>query len=103
MLLFQDLQSHDLLTQSDPLMSQVGGAAIALQTSRRNATILHKKDPEENDAKPVPKSPVKLTSDLDLDVFNGGLECELDAIIRNELMDADCLDLSFDSRLAAVS
>ncbi|KAJ4921703.1 hypothetical protein JOQ06_002003 [Pogonophryne albipinna] len=98
-----DLQSHDLLTQSDPLMSQVGAAAIALQNSRRNATILHIKDPEENDAKPVPKPPVKLTSDLDLDVFNGGLECDLDAIIRNELMDADCLDLSFDSRLAAVS
>ncbi|KAI4789791.1 hypothetical protein KUCAC02_035029, partial [Chaenocephalus aceratus] len=88
----RDLQSHDLLTPSDPLMSQAGAAAIALQTSRRNATILHKKDPEETDADPVPKPPVKLTSDL-----------HLDAIIRNELMDADCLDLSFDSRLAAVS
>ncbi|KAK1894092.1 Forkhead box protein O3 [Dissostichus eleginoides] len=42
-----DLQSHDLLTQSDPLMSQVGAAAIALQNSRRNATILHKKDPRK--------------------------------------------------------
>ncbi|XP_028995195.1 forkhead box protein O3a [Betta splendens] len=39
--------------------------------------------------------------DLDLDVFNGSLECDMDSIIRNELMDADCLDLSFDSRLTA--
>ncbi|KAJ3612827.1 hypothetical protein NHX12_019085 [Muraenolepis orangiensis] len=39
-------------------------------------------------------------ADLDLDVFNGDLECDMDAIIRNELMDADCLDLSFESHLA---
>uniref|UniRef100_A0A1A8JW13 Forkhead box O3A n=2 Tax=Nothobranchius TaxID=28779 RepID=A0A1A8JW13_NOTKU len=62
---------------------------------------------------PLLKSPSKNTSmqlssglsvqdrfpaDLDLDVFNGSLECDMDSIIRNELMDADCLDLSFEAR-----
>lgn len=42
----------------------------------------------------------RFSADLDLDVFNSSLECDMDSIIRNELMDADCLDLSFDSRLA---
>ncbi|KAM9777905.1 forkhead box protein O3a [Neosynchiropus ocellatus] len=143
----QDLLSLDshspgnvLLTQSDPLMSQAS-TAIALQNSRRNASLLRKDQvlvthsqpgrvrgapvtgwpaglstPEngglsaEADAKrPLLKSPCKSVSglagpdrfpaDLDLDVFNGSLECDMDSIIRNELMDADCLDLSFDSRL----
>uniref|UniRef100_A0A3B3E1Q9 Fork-head domain-containing protein n=1 Tax=Oryzias melastigma TaxID=30732 RepID=A0A3B3E1Q9_ORYME len=119
--------SNVLLTQSDPLMSQAS-AAMALQNSRRNA-MLFRKDPlqvshdgaaqsaapwqagssppdgegRRLDAKQL-KSPSKLSSglpaaDLDLDVFNGSLECDMDAIIRNELMDADCLDLSFDTRL----
>ncbi|XP_034018159.1 forkhead box protein O3B isoform X1 [Thalassophryne amazonica] len=35
--------------------------------------------------------------DLDLDMFNGSLECDMDFIIRNELMDADGLDFNFDS------
>uniref|UniRef100_A0A4W6EJ09 Fork-head domain-containing protein n=1 Tax=Lates calcarifer TaxID=8187 RepID=A0A4W6EJ09_LATCA len=43
----------------------------------------------------------RFPADLDLDVFNGSLECDMDSIIRNELMDADCLDLSFDSRLTS--
>lgn len=116
-----------MLTQSDPLMSQAS-AAIALQNSRRNALLLLRKDhaaPEspagagearsssDKDAAEPPrlKSPGKSAAmqlgaglpgqDLDLDVFNGSLECDMDSIIRNELMDADCLDLSFDARLAA--
>ncbi|TNN78250.1 Forkhead box protein O3 [Liparis tanakae] len=119
-----------MLTQSDPLMSQAS-AAIALQNSRRNALLLLRKDqaaaspgggaadaqsPSDKDGAKPPhlKSPGKSAAaaamqlgaglpgqDLDLDVFNGSLECDMDSIIRNELMDADCLDLSFDSRLAA--
>ncbi|XP_076013414.1 forkhead box protein O3a [Genypterus blacodes] len=45
--------------------------------------------------------PDRFPADLDLDVFNGSLECDMDSIIRNELMDADCLDLSFDSRISS--
>ncbi|XP_033844041.1 forkhead box protein O3a [Periophthalmus magnuspinnatus] len=60
----------------------------------------------ETDPKQRLKSPSKMAApmqlisqdrfggDLELDVFN---ECDMDSIIRNELMDADCLDLSFDS------
>ncbi|KAK7940405.1 hypothetical protein WMY93_003731 [Mugilogobius chulae] len=61
---------------------------------------------DETDPKQRLKSPSKMAApmqlisqerfggDLELDVFN---ECDMDSIIRNELMDADCLDLSFDA------
>ncbi|XP_006626029.2 forkhead box protein O3B [Lepisosteus oculatus] len=43
----------------------------------------------------------KFPSDLDLDMFNGSLECDMDSIIRSELMDADGLDFNFDSLISA--
>lgn len=39
----------------------------------------------------------RFPTDLDLDIFNGSLECDMDSIIRNDLMDADGLDFNFDS------
>ncbi|XP_047430188.1 forkhead box protein O3B [Mugil cephalus] len=39
----------------------------------------------------------RFPTDLDLDMFNGSLECDMDSIIRNDLMDADGLDFNFDS------
>ncbi|KAM9356271.1 forkhead box protein O3B [Pholidichthys leucotaenia] len=39
----------------------------------------------------------RFPTDLDLDMFNGSLECDMDSIIRNELMDADGLDFNFES------
>lgn len=39
----------------------------------------------------------RFPADLDLDIFNGTLECDMDSIIRNELMEADGLDFNFDS------
>ncbi|KAJ8009594.1 hypothetical protein DPEC_G00090500 [Dallia pectoralis] len=42
-------------------------------------------------------SPDRFPSDLDVDMFNGSLECDMDSIIRNELMDAEGLDFNFDS------
>uniref|UniRef100_H0W4J1 Forkhead box O3 n=1 Tax=Cavia porcellus TaxID=10141 RepID=H0W4J1_CAVPO len=42
----------------------------------------------------------KFPSDLDLDMFNGSLECDMDSIIRSELMDADGLDFNFDSLIS---
>ncbi|XP_060907944.1 forkhead box protein O3B [Labrus mixtus] len=39
----------------------------------------------------------RFPTDLDLDMFNSSLECDMDTIIRNELMDADGLDFNFDS------
>ncbi|CDR18435.1 unnamed protein product [Oncorhynchus mykiss] len=41
--------------------------------------------------------PDRFPTDLDLDMFNGSLECDMESIIRNELMDADGLDFNFDS------
>ncbi|KAM4770738.1 forkhead box protein O3 [Rhinophrynus dorsalis] len=43
----------------------------------------------------------KFPSDLDLDIFNGSLECDMETIIRNELMDADGLDFNFDTLISA--
>ncbi|KAL6032375.1 hypothetical protein STEG23_029802 [Scotinomys teguina] len=42
----------------------------------------------------------KFPSDLDLDIFNGSLECDMESIIRSELMDADGLDFNFDSLIS---
>lgn len=39
----------------------------------------------------------RFPTDLDLDIFNSSLECDMDSIIRNELMEADDLDFNFDS------
>uniref|UniRef100_A0A3Q0RMK2 Forkhead box O3b n=1 Tax=Amphilophus citrinellus TaxID=61819 RepID=A0A3Q0RMK2_AMPCI len=39
----------------------------------------------------------RFPTDLDLDIFNGSLECDMDSIIRNDLMDADGMDFNFDS------
>ncbi|XP_072854212.2 forkhead box protein O3 isoform X1 [Pogona vitticeps] len=43
----------------------------------------------------------KFPTDLDLDIFNGSLECDMESIIRSELMDADGLDFNFDSLISA--
>nr|XP_033792032.1 forkhead box protein O3 [Geotrypetes seraphini] len=43
----------------------------------------------------------RFPTDLDLDIFNGSLECDMDSIIRNELMDADGLDFNFDPLISA--
>ncbi|XP_036868157.2 forkhead box protein O3 isoform X1 [Manis javanica] len=42
----------------------------------------------------------RFPSDLDLDMFNGSLECDMESIIRSELMDADGLDFNFDSLIS---
>ncbi|XP_073432154.1 forkhead box protein O3 isoform X2 [Dendrobates tinctorius] len=43
----------------------------------------------------------KFPTDLDLEIFNGSLECDMETIIRNELMDADGLDFNFDTLISA--
>ncbi|MBN3311125.1 FOXO3 protein, partial [Amia calva] len=48
-----------------------------------------------------PMNQDKFPSDLDLDMFNGSLECDVDSIIRTELMEADGFDLNFDSLITA--
>ncbi|KAL7888760.1 hypothetical protein AOLI_G00037340 [Acnodon oligacanthus] len=39
----------------------------------------------------------RFPSDLDLDIFNGSLDCDVDSIIRSDLMDSDGLDFNFDA------
>lgn len=36
-------------------------------------------------------------------MFNGSLDCDVESIIHNELMDADGLDFNFDSLISAQS
>uniref|UniRef100_A0A8C5E953 Forkhead box protein O3-like n=1 Tax=Gouania willdenowi TaxID=441366 RepID=A0A8C5E953_GOUWI len=100
-------KDHLLVNHSSAGQAQSSSVSVwqaGLSTSDNGASHANAKLPHV-------KSPSKLTSmqlgsslssqDLDLDVFNGSLECDMDSIIRNELMDADCLDLSFDSRLTS--
>ncbi|KAK3506990.1 hypothetical protein QTP70_034690 [Hemibagrus guttatus] len=39
----------------------------------------------------------RFPTDLDLDIFNGSLDCDVDSIIHSDLMDADGLDFNFDA------
>ncbi|XP_066524865.1 forkhead box protein O3a [Hoplias malabaricus] len=41
----------------------------------------------------------RFSTDLDLETFSSSLDCEMDTIIQNDLMDADDLEFSFDSHL----
>ncbi|XP_067312199.1 forkhead box protein O3a [Pseudorasbora parva] len=41
----------------------------------------------------------RFPSDLDLEALSGSFDCDMDAITRNDLMDADGLEFSFDSHL----
>uniref|UniRef100_A0AAV2JM13 Fork-head domain-containing protein n=1 Tax=Knipowitschia caucasica TaxID=637954 RepID=A0AAV2JM13_KNICA len=81
-----DSPASVMLTQSDPLMSQAS-SGVAMQGSRRNAASLRKE--------PVATARLTVSAHIqELELFD---HCDMDAIVRNELMDADCLDLSFDS------
>ncbi|KAA0708519.1 Forkhead box protein O3 [Triplophysa tibetana] len=44
-----------------------------------------------------PSGTDRFPSDLDLDIFNGSLDCDVDSIIRSELMESDGLDFNFDA------
>lgn len=46
-----------------------------------------------------PASQDRFSTDLDLEAFSGSLDCDMDTIIRNDLMDAEGLEFSFDSHL----
>uniref|UniRef100_A0A8C8RBL5 Forkhead box O6 n=1 Tax=Pelusios castaneus TaxID=367368 RepID=A0A8C8RBL5_9SAUR len=43
--------------------------------------------------------PDRFPADLDLDMFNGSLECDVESIILNDFMDSDEMDFNFDSAL----
>ncbi|XP_007640667.1 forkhead box protein O6 isoform X1 [Cricetulus griseus] len=44
-------------------------------------------------------SPALGPADLDLDMFSGSLECDVESIILNDFMDSDEMDFNFDSAL----
>ncbi|XP_036006365.1 forkhead box protein O3a [Fundulus heteroclitus] len=108
----QNSRRNAMLLRKDPMMANAGGAGQAQSASgpgwQAGLSTPDNDGGGQADAKPPHlKSPGKNASvpdrfpgDLDLDVFNGSLECDMDSIIRNELMEADCLDLSFDASSA---
>lgn len=84
--------------------SDNGGLGLRGDSSPPDPKQPHLKSPSKNASAQLMSglsSQDRFPADLDLDMFNGSLECDMDSIIRNELMEADCLDLSFDSRLTA--
>ncbi|XP_009909804.2 forkhead box protein O6 [Dryobates pubescens] len=48
---------------------------------------------------PPALGPDRFPADLDLDMFNGSLECDVESIILNDFMDSDEMDFNFDSAL----
>ncbi|KAM6912215.1 forkhead box protein O3a [Xenentodon cancila] len=85
--------------QSSPVPGwQAGLSTPDNDAGHPDAKQPHLKSPSKNASMQLSSG---LPADLDLDVFNDSLDCDMDSIIRNELMEADCLDLSFDTRLAA--
>nr|AAI70411.1 FoxO3 protein [Xenopus laevis] len=75
----QSSVSHSMQTISDTLSGSLYSSGVTLPT------LGHEKFP----------------TDLDLDIFNGSLECDMETIIRNDLMDADGLDFNFDTLISA--
>ncbi|KAK9534059.1 hypothetical protein VZT92_009134 [Zoarces viviparus] len=106
MLLRKDHTSVNHTSAGEAQSSSVPGWQAGLSTSDKDADAKQPllRSPSKNDSMQLGSGlsgQDRFSADLDLDVFNGSLECDMDSIIRNELMDADCLDLSFDSRLTA--
>uniref|UniRef100_A0A8C2MSI8 Forkhead box O6 n=1 Tax=Cricetulus griseus TaxID=10029 RepID=A0A8C2MSI8_CRIGR len=50
-------------------------------------------------AGPLGAGPDRFPADLDLDMFSGSLECDVESIILNDFMDSDEMDFNFDSAL----
>lgn len=65
------------LSSSDSLLSGLNGIVPCVQSTSQD----------------------RFSTDLDLEAFSGSLDCDMDTIIRNDLMDADGLEFSFDSHL----
>ncbi|KAM7376224.1 hypothetical protein PAMP_005967 [Pampus punctatissimus] len=116
MLLSKDHMLVNHTTAGQAQSSSVPGWQAGLSTSDNGGLGLRSDSSHPDTKQPHLKSPGKNASmqlgsglsgqdrfpaNLDLDVFNDSLECDMDSIICNELMDADCLDLSFDSRLTS--
>ncbi|KAK5610060.1 hypothetical protein CRENBAI_013058 [Crenichthys baileyi] len=111
----QNSRRNAMLLRKDPMMVNPSGGGQAQSASvpgwQAGLSTPNNDEGAHRDSKPPHlKSPGKNTSmqdrfpgDLDLDMFNGSLECDMDSIIRNELMEADCLDLSFDTHLDSTS
>lgn len=101
-------KDHILLSPSSSGLAQsssVPGWQAGLSTAETNvvpsaAKQPHLKSPSKTSSmqlSPGLSGQDRFHADLGLDVFNGSLECDMDSIIRNELMEADCLELSFDT------
>ncbi|XP_043999747.1 forkhead box protein O3a [Gambusia affinis] len=109
----QNSRRNALLLRKDPMMANLGGVGQSTSVPGWQAGLSTPNNDGSGHANAKPphlKSPGKnatiqdrFPSDLDLDVFNDSLEYDMDSIIRNELMEADCLDLSFDARLDSTS
>nr|XP_055027981.1 forkhead box protein O3-like isoform X3 [Misgurnus anguillicaudatus] len=70
-------RSTSMQLNSDSLLTGLNGSVTSVQSASQD----------------------RFPSDLDLEAFSGGLDCDMDAITRNDLMDAEGLEFSFDSHL----
>ncbi|XP_057199872.1 forkhead box protein O3a [Triplophysa rosa] len=70
-------RSTSMQLNSDALLAGLNGSVTSVQSATQD----------------------RFPSDLDLEALSGSLDCDMDAIIRNDLMDAEGLEFSFDSHL----
>ncbi|KAI8520716.1 Forkhead box protein O3 [Branchiostoma belcheri] len=108
-------QTDPILTSGDPMLGgnmggimagQLGAAQQQQQTLPQISTfgLMHQQNPTTLHQQAMANSQAnqllsmhqeKFPSDLELDMFSGGLECDMDSIINNELMEDGGLEFNF--------
>ncbi|XP_024292650.1 forkhead box protein O3 [Oncorhynchus tshawytscha] len=89
--------SNEVLCSSNDLDQQAKQLLQHLPSPSRNSSMQlggsgTNNSTSENPFQLIAPDRFPIPDDLDLDVFNSSLDCDMDTIIRNELMDADCID-----------
>ncbi|KAM9433919.1 forkhead box protein O3-like isoform 1-T6 [Salvelinus alpinus] len=89
--------NNEVLCSSNDLDQQAKQLLQHLPSPSRNSSMQlggsgTNNSTSENPFQLIAPDHFPIPDDLDLDVFNSSLDCDMDTIIRNELMDADCID-----------
>ncbi|KAL4830659.1 hypothetical protein H8958_001022 [Nasalis larvatus] len=82
-----ELEDDEALAPSSPLMYPSPASALSPALGARCPGELPRAAPD------------RFPADLDLDMFSGSLECDVESIILNDFMDSDEMDFNFDSAL----
>ncbi|XP_012872226.1 PREDICTED: forkhead box protein O6 [Dipodomys ordii] len=96
----EDDEALEALAPSSPLMYAPPGHAAAFGGPPGGHLLDALPGPYAAAAAgPLGAAPDRFPADLDLDMFSGSLECDVESIILNDFMDSDEMDFNFDSAL----